>query len=166
MTDGTNDGKNIATEVFIEGMFNAVPELVNDIDIWASHPYPQDKSICDPIDESNANPKYCFGGHKIELDVLNRFYGGKPLPKVIITETAWYHADDSALSPQQFVEAFNHYWIKDDKVIGVTPFQFTTKDPKWVRFNWVNPDTLEPNEYYNAVKEFRKSLGTPDPELV
>ncbi len=153
-TDG--GGKSISNEAFIDGMFEAVPALVDDIDIWASHPYLVDKSC---ISSPNQNSKFCFGGYNAELSVMKKYYGAKTLPPVLITETSWHTLGSSQdMSPQQFSEATRFYWISDSKVIGVTPFQFTTRNPEWKDFQFVDPSSLQPNSYFDSWKNLRKSL--------
>ncbi len=172
-TDG--DAHNIGTEDFISRMFSVVPELVNDIDIWSSHPYPQNFSGCSPYGFDGGNPKYCFNAYKVEIATLAPFYrkAGKALPPVLASETSWrsnqMFASGSGwwndgrkfanYTPEEFIAAWRSYWLNDNALIGITPFQFASDHPRWREFNFVDPVTLEPNEYYRALQKLRKEVG-------
>ncbi len=169
LTDGTQN--DLETFAFIERMFAAEPMLVSALDLWSSHPYPQDFAHCSP-GGGYAEPKYCFNGYEAELNVLKKFYDAaqKELPRVFISETSWRTSAiidkiegswwegkrPSMYSPQEFCLAWKTYWLPDDRVIGVTPFQFVTLNPLWRDFSMLDPDTLESTSYFNELKKLRQ----------
>ncbi len=139
----TSNG-NYQTQAFISGMFEKSPELKNYIDIWAVHPYPPEQA------------QYKEQVQRIGLS--------SQIP-VMITETSWGRCNDDScssfnriLSPSQFVDSYRNIWLQDSNVIAVIPFGFVSPDSKWANFNLVNPTTLEGNEYYSAIKDYRESL--------
>ncbi len=147
---GDTSGGNYQTEAFINTMFTLSPELKDYIDVWSSHPYPPEQS------------KY-----KDERNLLRN--KGIDVP-VMITETSWGRCADaecksttSLASPSQFVDLYRNIWVPDSNVIGITPFEFTSRDSRWMKFNFVSPDTLAEGEYYTALKAYRESVN-PSPK--
>ncbi len=143
LTGDTSAG-NYQTQAFISAMFEKVPELRGNIDIWSVHPYPPDQAQ-----------------YKDQIPLLGITSG---IP-VMVTETSWARCTDgscsqvsSILTPDQFVDSYRTTWLQDSGMVAVMPFGFVSRDARWKNFNLVD-DNLNGNAYYNAIKAYRESLN-------
>jgi hypothetical protein len=56
-------------------------------------------------------------------------------------------------------KAFENYWLKDDRVVAVTPFTIWYREP-FDHFAWVREDGM-PYEQYEVIKSMKKVAGNP-----
>ena len=150
---------------FMLKMEDKVDGIFNKLDGWASHSYPQPNFSGNPDTEG----RYGIRAYNYELDVLKRIFGiNKDFP-VFITETGWAHAEGevynssylpSMKAADNLKKAYEKYWLKDDRVIAVTPFTIWYKAP-FDHFSWVREDFV-PYASYDAVKSIKKVAGNPE----
>ncbi len=139
---------------YTEAMLDAVPDLADKLDAWASHPYPaQGEGWGFFVSYQEPDWKGATGllYYKKELEVVG------DLP-VIITETGW------TVDPNKGGEggreevatwtknAYDKVWLVEPEILYVLPFQL--KDPGWDDFAWVNGDGA-PYPVYDLVRERR-----------
>lgn len=153
-----------------EEMFEAVPESVHAFDVWATHPYPQNRPPEVNLENGiTTSEGLCIDAYKLERDVVRK-YRGEDVP-IMITETG-YDLGNGVFSEHPIItdelradyitRAFRDYWVKDPQLLAVTPFLFMEKG--WERFNWVEqgssskPDGLPERPYlqYNYVSMLAK----------
>lgn len=150
---------------YMRRMNGAVPGIFNKLDGWASHPYPQPNFSGSPYDRG----RFSIRAYEAELDFLKKTLGvSKNLP-VFITETGWAHAEgenyNSGFLPvnkvsEYFKVAFEEVWLKDERVVAVTPFTIWY-NPPFDHFTWVNRNNV-PYEHFEVVKSIKKVNGNPE----
>ena len=155
-------------ETYLIRMNKKIPDIFKKLDGWASHPYPQPNFSGSP----KATGRDSIRAYEWELNILNKRFGVKDLP-VFITETGWAHKESEAdtngesvayrLNQYQvadnFKYAFEEVWLKDDRVVAVTPFTIRYNPPH-DHFSWV---TVNNNPYaqFEAIKNIKKVKGKP-----
>ena len=153
-----SDSSSLDASLFLGRMLKSKPDILDRVDGWNSHSYPNP----DFSGSEKATGKGTVASFAWELSYLKSLGVTKELP-VFITETGWAHntnvsnqnlADPSELG-DKFKYAFEHVW-NDKRVVAVTPFIFTYKDPPFDIFSWKKSD----GEFYSFVDTF-KSLPKP-----
>ncbi len=157
------DATHLDSFAYMKQMNDAIPNIFNKLDGWASHPYPQPEFSGSP----NARGRWSIVAYDDELDYLRELGVNKDL-QVFITETGWAHAEGESYNnkylpveqiSKHLKQAFNDVWLKDDKVRAV--ILFTVKyDPPFDHFSYVNDDYV-PYMHYDVVKSLKKPAGTP-----
>lgn len=162
-----NSKKTMEASKFLTEMKKAVPEVFDQLDGWASHSYPNYGFIGKPWDTG----KTSIRGYDWELDFLkNRLNFNKELP-VLITETGWpvrnskFKIQNSKFYNETTVanylqEAFENVWLKDRRVIAVTPFILNYPDELFAPFSWFNPDG-SPSAQFKIIQSLPKSKTWP-----
>lgn len=160
---------------FTEEMCKANPEFIRSFDVWASHPYPQNRPPQFNHRDGTAPPDNhgTIDSYVLETAVLARF--GRPDVEVMITETGYdlgngvyqesqgYPVVNEVNRADYMLRAFRDYWPRDKKLVAVFPFLFVA--PGWERFDWVYPDSgtnpdgspTKPHPQYTAVAALAKS---------
>ncbi len=170
-TDDNRDGsqgrigdENMDSLHFLEEMLNAVPDISNHIDLWASHPYP----LNHPPDY--LQDQYSVAGYRWETDLYRRLTGKSP--PVVITETGYRLGDQSDSRFPKITEdwrvawtvrAYHEVWLKDPNLIAVCPFLladhlYGATDPTWQPYAWSNPD-FTPKAVLEAVAGIPRPAG-------
>lgn len=159
-----NDGNYMDEEIFMIRMDREIPGIFKKLDGWASHSYPQPNFSGSPYGQG----RWSIKAYESELNFLKDTLNvNKELP-VFITETGWAHAEgkdwNSSYLPvsrisNNFVIAFEEVWLKDDRVMAVTPFTIRYESP-YDHFSWINEDDV-PYEHYEIVKSIEKVSGNP-----
>ncbi len=163
-------GNYLDAESYMIRMNSKIPGIFNKLDGWASHPYPQPNFAGSP----NATGRDSIRAYDWELSVLSKRFGidTKKLP-VFITETGWAHKESEAANNGEHVDyrldqyqtadnyraAFENVWLKDDKVVAVTPFT-VRYDPPHDHFSWITKSGT-PYPQFNAIKDIEKVKGKP-----
>ncbi|HLB51461.1 hypothetical protein A3F07_02835 [candidate division WWE3 bacterium RIFCSPHIGHO2_12_FULL_38_15] len=150
---------------FMLKMEDKVDGIFNKLDGWASHSYPQPNFSGNP----DAEGRFSIRAYKYELDTLKRIFGiNKDMP-VFITETGWAHSEGDVYNPSYLSSgkvaenikiAYEKYWLKDDRVVAVTPFTIWYRAP-YDHFSWVREDFV-PYASFNAIKSLKKKAGNPE----
>jgi hypothetical protein len=138
---GLAPGGNYSHLDFIDAMFTAVPRAAHAFDVWASHPY-----------AGNHPPEYddtyySIHGYRWELERLARYRDTGDL-KVMATEGGYalgnqdnpdYPPIDEDRRSEYTRRAFQEYWLRDDRLLAVMPFQLSDPFEGWSQFDWVHP---------------------------
>jgi hypothetical protein len=147
---------------FLKRMFASKPELINVIDGWTSHSYPNP----DFTGSENAFGKGSVRTYLWEQSFIRSLGIEKELP-VFITETGWSHklesSDKKGLDPeiigQKYLAVFNSAW-NEENVTAVTPFVLSYNEPPFDVFSWKDKDgNFYP--FYHQVLALPKEKGNP-----
>lgn len=149
---------------YMKRMNDKVPGIFNELDGWASHPYPQ-PNFSGNVDTGG---RWGIRAYEAELAYLkNELNLDKDLP-VFITETGWAHAEGAVYNlsypsvkevSENFKRAYRDYWLKDERVRAVTPFTIRY-NPPFDHFSWVSEDNI-PYLHYEEVRSIKKVKGEP-----
>ena len=150
-------------ELYLVRMNDSTPGIFSKLDGWASHPYPMPAYLGKPSEYGRQSVR----GYEWELDVLKNRFGIETIP-VFITETGWPHAEgknhnygfyDSNTVASYIKETFEKVWLKDDRVVAITPFTIYY-DPPFDHFSWVKKDgSVYPQ--FDLIKSLKKVSGRP-----
>ncbi len=152
----TNSKGTMDESLYLSKMIEAVPDLFNNIDGWASHSYPNP----DFSGPANATGKGTVKTYDWELNYLKFIGVSKDLP-VFITETGWTHKTDTLTTDigPKIEFAFKNVW-SDKRIIAVTPFILKYTEPPFDTFSWINKDGNF-YDFYNNVINLPKNVGKP-----
>ncbi|MEK7595525.1 MAG: hypothetical protein AAB443_02990 [Patescibacteria group bacterium] len=150
---------------YMDRMNKEQPGIFERLDGWASHPYPQPGFRGSPYD----NGRSSIRAYEWELGVLKDRYGVEvnKLP-VFITETGWPHAEGVVYNPvfhdaQKVAEytriAFEEVWLKDSRVVAITPFTVFYETP-FDHFSWVKKDGYRYPQF-ETLRKLQKVAGRP-----
>lgn len=126
-------------KLFLIQMEQEVPGVLNRLDGWSSHSYPNPGFVGPP----NGMGKGSVRTWAWELQLLKDLGVTKNLP-VFITETGWKHAEgldfDKSLPmankvADYYIEAFENAW-NDTRIIAVTPFLLNYQDFPFDHFSF------------------------------
>ncbi|TXI31248.1 MAG: hypothetical protein E6Q58_05380 [Niabella sp.] len=158
-------GDYLDARTFMRRMHKQMPGIFTRLDGWASHPYPQPNFTGSP----KATGRDSIRAYEWELEILKEDFDVNTdrLP-VFITETGWPHKEgendnrsylDKYKTADYIKEAFENVWLKDDRIVAVTPFTVRYDEP-FDHFSWI---TKEGNNYpqFDAVKSIKKVKGNP-----
>lgn len=119
---------------FIDAMVEAEPMILDQIDVWNSHAYPN------PGFSSSAyrSAKNAIDGWEYELAYLKNNYNKEF--QVIITETGWDQRNFSQWQLTQYYEhALTSVW-NDNRIRGITPFILQGNNGVFNHFSFLLPD--------------------------
>lgn len=156
-----------------------VPGIFNRLSAWSSHSYPNHGFLGKPTE----NKKTSIRGYQFELSLLKNELGvTRDLP-VFITETGWPYENakckvqssksrklictNKYYSPEKAAEyiisAYENYWLKDDRVMAVTPFTLNYPYPPFLEFSWLDVEG-NPSPQYSLVAKLPKISWQPPQE--
>ncbi|EKD67172.1 MAG: hypothetical protein ACD_48C00562G0002, partial [uncultured bacterium] len=144
-SSAANTSDTLDAEEFIKRMVVAKPEILDLLDGWTSHSYPNPGFSGSPL----ARGKGTIRSYLWELDFI-----GKNLP-VFVTETGWVNTVANNLRT-----AASSVW-QDPAIVAVTPFVFSYQGEPFDNFSWKK---LGVNEFYPHYFEYQglsKVKGTP-----
>lgn len=141
-----NNNGYIRYDIYLQRMFDKMPEIFNRLDGWTSHAYGNPDFRSSPA-LSGANKADSF---KYDLKILNK-YTKKKLP-VFITEAGWANVVPSLSVANFYNYAFTHIW-SNDQVVAVTPFLLHAGAPPFDRFSLLGKN-FETTPAYDAIKSF------------
>ena len=151
-----NSKDTMDEELYLQWMIARQPDVLNIIDGWTSHSYPNPGFSGSPY----ARGRGTIRTFEWELALLANFGFDKNLP-VFITETGWAH---SRLSPEQVSEyliiASQTVW-NQPQIVAVTPFLFNYQDSLFSMFSWLGLGTREPYSFYHSYQGIAKVNGAP-----
>ncbi len=129
-----NTDKTMESERFLETMLVSQPSVIDKIDAWTSHAYPNPAFAASPYREGKGS----MMGWKYELDYLKSRWG-KDFD-VYITETGW----DQQLVPyfrlvNYYVYTLQNVWI-DERIKAVTPFVLNGNNGVFEGFSMTTPE--------------------------
>ncbi len=149
---------------FMVRMDNQIPGIFKKLDGWASHSYPQPHYQGKPYEQGRQSIR----GYEWELAVLKDYFGVNNLP-VFITETGWPHAEgevdndsyyDQFTTADYIKVAYTDVWLKDERVVAVTPFTIRY-DPPHDHFSWIKKNNHEVYPQFKVVQQLPKIRGYP-----
>ena len=138
---------------FWQKMEKEVPGIFDKLDAWASHSYPlQEKKF-------TSSGRFSIRGYEWELATLKKNFGLKHDLPVFITETGFKGSQSS----EQIKLAFENFWLKDSRVIAVTPFVLNYPYPPFSEFSWLDKDG-NPYSQYELIRNVPKISWWPKQE--
>lgn len=138
---------------FLKAMNSKVPGIFSRLDGWVSHAYPNHGFVGKPWETGKAS----IQGYLWELLLLKNNFGvTKELP-VFITETGWLNQERTAQFIQQ---AFEDVWLKEEKILAITPFILNYSFSPFANFSWLDA-VGQPYPQYEIVKKMAKIKGQP-----
>ncbi|MCS6956612.1 MAG: hypothetical protein NZM02_02075 [Patescibacteria group bacterium] len=152
-------------KIFLEIVFDKNKDLINYLDGWSSHSYPNPGFSGSPYDLGRGTIRT----YEWELNLLRSFGIDKNLP-VFITETGWKHNQynnyQKQLSPEivadYFKIAFENIWLNDQRVKAVTPFVFDYQAEPFLEFSWKKISENDFYPQYYLVSSLPKIKGEPE----
>lgn len=150
---------------YFDEMNASVPGIFDKLDGWASHSYPN-PGFSGKVEDIG---KGTIRGYVWELEYLkNKFGVTKELP-VFIKETGWpYRLAENprvrtaeSTAADNIVRAFDEVWLKDPRVVSVTPFLLRYRGVEFLHFSWINLDNT-PTSIYSVVSQKPKTKGNPE----
>ena len=159
-----NSKNTMDQKKFMDQMVKAVPDVFNFIDGWNSHSYPNPGFS----GAKTGIGRRSIRGYEWELGLIEQsspLRGKKDLP-VFITETGWVQSktnDDEELATNMKY-AFQDVWMKDKRIVAVTPFLLNYTEEPFYDFSWKNKDGSY-FKIYGAVQETQKLKGEPVQKL-
>lgn len=142
-------------ELFLRSVLNKDRSLIDYIDGWASHSYPNpgfSGSVWD-------NGRGSIRTYDWELRMLRGMGVNKELP-VFITETGWKRGNEKVVS-DNLKTAFEQIWNYDGRIRAVTPFVLDYQAPPFLEFSWKKYQSSEFYPQYFAVQSLSKIKGDP-----
>ncbi len=155
-------------EQYLEEMEKAVPGILNKLDGWVSHSYPNPGFVGSPEDIGRGTVRTWAW----EQELLKNLGLKKNLP-VFITETGWKHAEGIKEDPnlpscedvsQYFQSAFDSAW-SNNIIVAVTPFLLDYQEEPFDHFSFkkINKEgKQEFNPQYNIIQKIGKITGKPE----
>lgn len=152
---------------FLRQVNEAAPGIFDRLDGWSSHSYPNHGFIGKPWEKGKAT----VAGYLWEMAFLKNNFGlTKELP-VFNTETGWPQRFGKrittaepyydSLTVADYIRQAYDLWIKDDKVVAVTPFILNYPFSPFSAFSWLDKDG---NTYpqFETTKVIAKEKGEPE----
>lgn len=158
------NGSTMDEETYIRRMIEAEPNILQTIDGWTSHSYPN---------PGFSNNPYAYGKGTLatflwEQEILQRLGLGRILP-VFITETGWQHSngkyyDYRLLSPEtvsSYVTAASLSIWKNPNIVAITPFVFNYQDYPFDHFSFKKLNASDYYPHYYGYQQIPKTIGKP-----
>lgn len=148
---------------FLNGMLAAEPDVLDYIDGWSSHSYPNPGFVGKPYDVGRGS----IATFRWEQQFL-RTHGKGDLP-VFILETGWLHQEGKALNPslpstetiaKYYSQAYATVW-NDYNVVAVIPFLLNYQDAPFDHFSWKKIGSSEFTPIYTTIQSMTKTKGVP-----
>lgn len=153
---------------FLKKMGEEIPGVFNLLDGWASHSYPNHGYLGKPWETGPHSVK----GYESELKYLKNQAGLKNDLPVFITETGWpkknsktkdkYYSDEIAAEYLRYT--FENLWLKDQKIMAVTPFVLNYPDPLFYAFSWLDEKGI-PFKNFETISQLPKIQARPEQEF-
>lgn len=148
----SNSKETMSEPDFLQGMLAAEPNVLDFVDGWNSHSYPNPAFS----GSEKANGRGTVTTFDWELAFLKSLGVTKEFP-VFITETGW--VGSSGEVDKRFLYAYQNVW-NDNRIAAVTPFILNYTEPPFDVFSWKEKEgTFLP--MYEAVQKLPKKKGTP-----
>jgi hypothetical protein len=149
---------------YLKRIVETSPELMQIIDGWNSHSYPNPAFSGTPY----ASGKGTLRTYIWELSYLQSLGFSRNLP-IFITETGWEHREGKAIEPgllpaetiaSYITEAGRNVW-NDRRIAAITPFVFSYQDVPFDHFSWKKLGTEEYYAHVKAYQDIGKVRGKP-----
>lgn len=130
---------------YLEQMLEFDPEIFRYADAWNSHSYPNPAFSAPPTNRG----KNSLRGFEYELAFLAK-HGYEAMP-VFITETGWEYNKTTARKLDQYYQyALENIWLKDERIVAVTPFVFRGAPGPFAGFSFLGADG-KPTVHHQAL---------------
>jgi hypothetical protein len=149
--------------LFWRRMEKKIPGIFNQLDFWASHSYPNHGFRGKPTDTG----RFSIRGYQWELLNLKKYFNLKKDLPVFITETGWLNDNN----PDYFKIAYEDLWLKDERIIAVTPFILNYPEYPFAEFSWLDKNGNAypqyevirslPKKSWWPIQEEKYTLGNP-----
>lgn len=158
------NGSTMEEEIYIRRMLASQPNIVQAIDGWTSHSYPNPGFSGSPY----AYGKGTLATFLWEQELLRTLGVGKTLP-VFITETGWQHSngkyyDYRLLSPEavafHLTSASLSIW-QNPAIAAITPFVFNYQDYPFDHFSFKKLNSSDYYPHYYRYQQIPKTAGIP-----
>lgn len=153
-----SDQNHLDSFEFLDQMIEAVPDVLNNIDGWNSHSYPNPAFASSPY----LIGKKTVSGFLSEEYYLNQKLGITNLP-LFITETGW---SKNKLNTKNIIDYYEYsrlyLWSKEN-IVALTPFLLFAGTAPFNQFSFLNSDGSESNLYIYYQK-INKVKGKPNIE--
>lgn len=167
--------------LFVQKMNEEVPGIFEKLDGWASHSYPNYGFLGKPWDTD----RHSIQGYKWELFILKNDFGLKKELPVFITETGWPHqisnikyqiskTGKKIYIKQKYYDektvaiyikhAYENVWLKDERIMAVTPFVLNYPEDLFADFSWFDKES-NPYKQYEDIKNLKKMNWQPKQEF-
>ncbi len=157
---------------FMKLMNQEIPGIFDQIDGWASHSYPNHGYLGKPWETG----KHSIQGYGQELAVLKNDFGLQKNLPVFITETGWpknnsepktknlkkYYSEK--VVAEYTKDSFENVWLKDERVMAVTPFVLSYPGALFFDFSWIDKED-NPYSSFEEIKKILKIQGRPNQEF-
>lgn len=144
--DAPNGATAMEAFTFLERMIDAEPRILNSLDGWTSHSYPNPAFSASPTMKG----KNSLHGFEYELAFLKK-YTDREFP-VYITETGWIDSKKTTRwLPQYYQYAVDHIW-SDPRVRAVTPFVLKGAPGSFAQFSFYD-ESGKPTLHFNAYQK-------------
>src|SRR3989344_417661 len=140
--------------IFLQKILNSEFLILNYIDGFASHSYPNPAFSGSPSDFGRGSIRT----YEWELSLLKQL-GIKDLP-VFMTETGWRRGDENTIAAY-FKTAFESVWLPDERVKAVTPFVLDYQGEPFLNFSWKRFQDSDFYPQYYTVQSLAKVKGEP-----
>lgn len=157
----SNSVGSMDEKTFLDKALASHPELLDYIDGWTSHSYPNPGFMGSPY----ARGRGTLSTYLWELDYLTQARKGRDLP-VFITETGWAHVSRSiagGLSADhvaQNILTASVLWSNSD-IVAITPFVYSYLTAPFDQFSWKIHGTDGFYPQYNTYQNIPKVMGKP-----
>ncbi len=160
----TPNGSTIDEETYIKRMIASQPNILQTIDGWTSHSYPNPGFSGSPY----AYGKGTLATFLWEQEFLQTLGLGRILP-VFITETGWQHSngkyyDFRLLSPEtvsSYITAASFSIWQHQNIVAVTPFVFNYQDYPFDHFSFKKINASDYYVHYYSYQQISKMKGIP-----
>jgi len=158
------NGSTIDEETYIRRMIMAQPNILQAIDGWNSHSYPNPGFSGNPY----AYGKGTLATFHWEQELLQTLGLGRILP-IFITETGWQHSggkyyDNRLLSPEavsaNITAASLSIW-QSANIVAITPFVFNYQDYPFDHFSFKKINASDYYAHYYGYQQIPKVRGVP-----
>lgn len=159
-----NDGASMDAAEYYKRVFGHKPELLNIIDGWNSHSYPNPAFSGSPHNSGRGTLRT----YQWELSLLRSLGLQRDIP-VFITETGWAHSQGKEtqyqlMDPGQiagYVSLASRGAWTDSRIIAITPFLYSYQDIPFDHFSWKKLGGSGFYEQYYAYQAIPKTAGKP-----
>lgn len=153
---GMEDEETFLRRIFSFTVNNFQFSIINYIDGWAAHSYPNPGFSGSPY----ATGRGTVRTYEWELELFRSLGINKELP-VFITETGWKRGGEETVA-DNFQTAYDQIWLPDERVMAVTPFVFDYQGPPFLEFSWKKYNSQDFYQQYYTVQSLAKLKGEPE----
>jgi hypothetical protein len=148
-----NGSSTMEAFTYLNAMLAYNPEILNVVDVWNSHSYPNPGFSSSP----ERTTKNSLRGYQHELAFVKE-KTGRDL-QVMITETGWVKTPTTSRTLESYYTyALQHIW-SDSRIIAVTPFVLRGDPGPFSGFTFLDKNG-KPTVHYAAMQNALKKVGS------